>query len=81
MTSKLDILVGPAIYRIRVEGIIPLDWSDRLMGMNITTLETEAPGSTVIVGRLPDQAALTGILNTLYESRFALLSVDCLEKA
>ena len=30
-------------------------------------------------GRLADQAALTGVMNTLYELHLPVLSVDCLE--
>jgi hypothetical protein len=71
---------GPAIYRIRVEGTISPTWSPRLEGMNITAGISEA-GETesVLVGRLADQAALAGLLNTLYELHHPVLSVDCLE--
>jgi hypothetical protein len=71
---------GPAVYRVKVEGHIPLSWSDRLLGMNITTADSEDSSISIIVGRLPDQAALAGIMNTLCEQRFAVLSVECLEK-
>ena len=30
----------------------------------------------ILEGLLPDQAALAGLLNTIYELRFALVSVD-----
>jgi hypothetical protein len=30
-------------------------------------------------GRLQDQAALSGVLNILYENQYPVLSVDCLE--
>ena len=32
-----------------------------------------------VVGRLPDQAALSGLLNTLYDTQYPVLSVECLE--
>ena len=43
--------------------------SDRLGGMTITTTSEgdEAPVTT-LVGRLSDQAALMGVLNTLYDT-------------
>lgn len=68
----------PAIYRIRVEGRLDADWSDRMQGMNITDAEG-AGGRSVLVGRLKDQAALSGVLNALYELHLPVLSVDCLE--
>ena len=34
---------------------------------------------TVLVGRLRDQAALSGVLNILYELHLPVLSVECLE--
>jgi hypothetical protein len=71
---------GPAIYRIRVEGSINPKWFSRLEGMNVTAGSSE-PGITesILVGRLADQAALSGLLNTLYELHRPVLSVDCLE--
>jgi hypothetical protein len=69
----------PAVYRVRVQGSIPLDWSVRLMGMNITTSNDAEHDQSTLVGRLPDQAALSGILNSLYDAQFPVLSVECLE--
>jgi hypothetical protein len=33
---------------------------------------------TTVVGKLPDQAALSGVLETIYEARFTLVSVEML---
>lgn len=70
---------SPAVYRIRVQGRVPLDWSTRLMGMNITRAEDGHENRSTLVGRLPDQAALSGLLNTLYDAQYPVLSVECLE--
>jgi hypothetical protein len=69
----------PAVYRVRVQGSIPLNWSVRLMGMNITAPDDNHCDQSILVGRLPDQAALSGVLNTLYDTQFPVLSVECLE--
>ena len=69
----------PAVYRVRVQGRVPLDWSTRLMGMNNTSSYDDNEDSSTLVGRLPDQSALSGVLNTLYETQFPVLSVECLE--
>jgi hypothetical protein len=68
---------SPAMYRIRVQGRIPTRWCDCVEGMAITVgpLEAEPPVSTLL-GDLPDQAALAGVLSTLYELHLPLLSVE-----
>ena len=69
-------LASPARYRIRVQGHVYSDWDDRLGEMTITTDTAKPPGVTVLVGRVADQAALSGILNTLYDLHLPLLSVE-----
>jgi hypothetical protein len=69
----------PAIYRIRVRGRLNADGSDRLEGMHIESLaRDDGKAESVLEGRLPDQAALAGVLNTLYELHLPVMAVDCL---
>ena len=70
----------PATYQIIVQGRIDPDWSDRLDSMTIrqTTLDAGLP-FTALEGELSDQAALAGVLNTLYELHLTVLSVKRLE--
>ena len=71
---------GVAIYRIRVRGRLDPKLSDRVEGMHIDTLtRSDGTAESVLEGRLVDQAALTGVLNTLYELHLPVLSMDCLE--
>jgi hypothetical protein len=72
---------GPATYRIRVQGRLPADWSERLENMSIT-IDGSNPKKpvTTLVGDLRDQAALSGVLNTLYEIHLPVISVKCVEK-
>ena len=69
----------PAIYQISVQGRIDPDWSDRLAGMalRLTTEDGFLPVTT-LDGELSDQAALLGVLNSLYELHLTILSVRCL---
>jgi hypothetical protein len=47
--------------------------------MTITEGSPEVqPPVTTLMGELSDQAALAGVLNTLYELHLPLLSVECL---
>lgn len=71
---------SPANYQISVQGRIDSSWSDRLEGMTISLTPGEKDKSiTTLVGVLSDQAALAGVLNTLYELHMAVLSVKRLE--
>jgi hypothetical protein len=79
MAKQQATMQTPAIYRLRVQGRIPLEWSSRMMGMNITVNGDADDERSTLVGRLPDQAALSGILNDLYDRQFPVLSVECLE--
>jgi hypothetical protein len=67
----------PAAYRIVVRGRIPVRWRDRLDGMTIVedSAKAEIPVTT-LEGDLSDQAALSGVLRTLYELHLAVLSVE-----
>ena len=71
------------IYAIHIAGRIDTSWSDRLGGMSITYHEKEAQDDqlvSILYGPLPDQAALFGVLNALYNARFPLLFVRYLRK-
>ncbi len=61
---------------VRVKGFIPPEWTDWFEDL---TIATPSPDETVLVGELPDQAALYGLLARLRDLRFELRSVDCRE--
>ncbi len=69
-----------AIYRIRVQGILDKSWSVYCRGM---TIEHESDGHqqavTIMLGRLVDQSALVGVLNSLHDMGCPILSVDRIE--
>jgi hypothetical protein len=70
----------PAVYTIRVQGKLGDEWSGRLGGMQITQEEKKgAKTISTLTGRIIDQSALSGVLNTLYELHLPVLSVNILE--
>ncbi len=72
----------PATYRIIVQGRIAPELSDRLEGMSIRVGPPEKNNPiTTLEGELSDQAALAGVLNTIYELHLLVLSVECLNIA
>lgn len=72
-------LDSTAAYKIRIQGYLDEGWSDRMNGVAIQLQSQpgEAP-VTVLTGEFRDQAALAGVLNTLYDLGLPLLSVECL---
>lgn len=64
----------PSNYEIVVKSVIPKSFANRFGSMVIKTVNEEE-GTTVLVGELRDQAALAGILNTLYEMHMPIISV------
>jgi hypothetical protein len=70
----------PATYQIKVQGRIDPEWSDRMAGMKIrSSLEQKNPPITTLEGEVSDQAALLGVLNSLYELHLTILLVRRLD--
>ncbi len=73
-------LLEPAVYRIRIQGILDKNWSDYYGGM---TIEYEGDpkhnATSLLAGKLADQSALIGVLNSLHDIGYPILSVEYLE--
>jgi hypothetical protein len=61
-------------YQIRVKGILHPRWADWFDGLQVETHDQD----TLIVGWLPDQAALHGVLNRIRDLDLFLTSVTYL---
>ena len=67
----------PATYRIEGEGHLDESWSGRMGGMRITTAKrSDETTVTTLIGRLRDQAELSGVLNSLYDLHQPILKVE-----
>ena len=76
-TEKRIRLWTPVTYRIEVEGHLAESRSDYLAGMRITVgKRLDQTTMTTLVGRLKDQAELSGVLNNLFDLRLAILKVE-----
>jgi hypothetical protein len=60
-------------YRIRVQGRLDDRWADWLGGFD---LYRRSDGTTVLVGPIPDQAALHGVIGRIRDLGLPLLSVN-----
>jgi len=70
-----------ADYRILVEGVLDPLWRDTLGHLEIT--EQRQPGQPVLTrleGRLEDQSALQGVLDTLFMLGMGLILVERLPR-
>jgi hypothetical protein len=73
-------LLEPAVYRIRIQGILDKHWSDYYGGMTIEQEgEPKQFAITKLMGKLSDQSALIGVLNSLHDIGYPILSVEYLE--
>ena len=73
-------MTTPATYRIVVRGVVDPSQVRRLNGMHIVEKDFDHDlAETVIEGRLPDQTALSGVLNSLYEMHLPVVSADCIK--
>lgn len=69
-------MTDPGTYQIRVEGWIGKRWTRHFEGMSIKLEELEDNIlATTFTGPLPDQAALRGLLNHLWDLNLTLISV------
>ena len=72
---------APAAYRIRVQGHVDDSWSDRLGGLTVTRAYTaHQEPMTILIGGLLDQAALSGVLNAIYNQHLSVFSVELLNE-
>lgn len=68
-----------ARYRIRVVGALGQEWSERTQGMTVSVHREESGVScTELVGELSDEAALMGVIETLYNYGARLLCIEYL---
>jgi hypothetical protein len=70
-------LLEPAMYRISILGTLDKKWSDYYGGMTIENVsDPQYVSMTVLTGRLADQSALVGVLNSLHDIGCPILSVE-----
>lgn len=73
----------PGVYVIQIAGRLEKNWLDRLGGLMIASIKENYRGNqavTELKGCLPDQAALLGILNTLYNLHYPILFIRYLRQ-
>jgi hypothetical protein len=70
-------LEQPGTYRICVSGRLNATWAGYFEEMVISeTIDTYSTILTTLTGELPDQAAVQGVLQKLYNLGFPLIAVE-----
>lgn len=70
----------PQNYQITVYGKVDQSWSEWFGGLSLTAIvNQDGLPMTLLSGSLPDQGALRGILNRLWDLNLTLLSVKCID--
>ena len=64
----------PEYYEIKIKGHLDPRWAESLAGLKLTQLEGDG---TLLSGRLPDQAALYGLLERMRDLNLTLISLVC----
>ena len=72
-------LLHPAIYRIRIQGVLDKQRSEYYRGMSIEYESGPHHAVTILTGRLVDQSSLVGVLNSLHDIGCPILSLERLE--
>ena len=71
---------GSSQYRIVIEGELNESWSKWLGDVNLENFNQQHGSSqTTIYGSIPDQAALRGLLNKIWDLNLTLISVNIQE--
>jgi len=70
-----------AIYKIVVQGELDQNWSLKEWGLQLNTIRgSDRKVFSSLVGQINDQAALSGILNALYDRHMTVVSVNMLSE-
>ncbi len=79
--SKLvNSFTGRATYQITVNGTINPSFLPLLGDVSLAQTETKKRSITTLTGEVIDQSALAGLINTLIDYRYTVISVLKLEQ-
>ena len=79
-TAQRINMFEPAVYRIRVSGMLTESWSEYFGAQSISVEEDRAGQSTTtLISEPVDQAALVGMINHLNGLGLPVVSVTCVQ--
>ena len=66
---------GPATYQITVDGKVNKDYLQNVSGLKVTHTVVRDHTLSTLTGEIIDQAALSGLINTLVDNRYSVITV------
>jgi hypothetical protein len=70
----------PATYKITIQGTLDKHLSAYYSGMTMEhRSDPKRDAMTILTGLLKDQSALMGVLNSLHDTGYPILLVECIE--
>ena len=70
---------GHSTYQITVQGKVDTKFMSQLNNLSVTHTETSSQTLSTFTGEIVDQEDLSGILNILFDNRYAVISVTKIE--
>ena len=81
MAEDITEFKGPAIYCIKIKGVIDQRYAGYFGDMIISTDKKEEGQTTSkLTGKIKDQADLMGVLNALYNLHLPIVSIQTLDE-
>ena len=74
-TELINDYEGQATYQITVQGRVDPLFMNRFNDFVVTHTKTSDKTLSTLTGRIMDQAALSGLLNILFDHRYDVISV------
>jgi hypothetical protein len=68
----------PLHFRVRFRGTLSASWFATLQDVTLSTTRTGSVTETTLTGEAPDEAALIGLVNLLYQIGCSLVLVETL---
>ncbi len=67
----------PTIYKIKIQGRLEEKWADWFNGMLVKMIKPDADSTdTILLIAAPDQAALRGVVNKIWDLNLVLISIN-----
>jgi len=71
----------PTVYQIKIQGRLEEKWAEWFNGTLVEKIKPNANSlDTQLIIMVPDQAALRGVVNKIWDLNLKLISINLLEK-
>jgi hypothetical protein len=79
MPARTQPRLSSTAFRVRFRGALEASWFANLQNVTLTIARRGSTVETTLTATAPDEAALMGVLNLLYELGCPLIALECLD--